>query len=168
MNWTAKDLPDGLSIDSGTGVISGTPTASGDFKVDIIAMNTEGGSTVTLDLLVKAAVGEFTVSGSIDHGTIKGANPQNLKGGETSEALIFEAAEGFRIASVTINGEKDPSAEKALSYTFKAVKDIARNYKIVVTTERVNPGTFTVSATIDEHGKITRSEERRVGKECRL
>lgn len=155
VNWTAKDLPDGLSIDSGTGVISGTPTASGDFKVDIIAMNTEGGSTVTLDLLVKAAVGEFTVSGSIDHGTIKGANPQNLKGGETSEALIFEAAEGFRIASVTINGEKDPSAEKALSYTFKAVKDIARNYKIVVTTERVNPGTFTVSATIDEHGKIT-------------
>ncbi len=155
VNWAAKNLPDGLSINTSTGVISGVPAESGVFTVSVSALNTEGGSTVTFDLTVKAAPGMFTVSGTIDHGTIRGANPQNLTGGEDSEALTFEVSEGFRITSVTVNGKEDSSAANASSYTFNAVKDIAKDYKIVVTTERVNPGTFTVSATVDGHGKIT-------------
>lgn len=42
--WSATGLPDGLSMDAGTGVVSGTPTTAGTYDVTIAMGATGGGS----------------------------------------------------------------------------------------------------------------------------
>jgi len=42
--WSATGLPDGLSMDAGTGVVSGTPTTAGTYNVTIAMGATGGGS----------------------------------------------------------------------------------------------------------------------------
>ncbi|MBC8040622.1 MAG: immunoglobulin domain-containing protein, partial [Opitutaceae bacterium] len=64
-SFNASPLPAGLSINTLTGVISGTPTASGTFLIDISATNTPGTGTATLTLNVSNTV-EVVVNGPID------------------------------------------------------------------------------------------------------
>lgn len=51
-SWYATNLPGGLSISLGTGIISGTPLVGGDFAVVLTAKNTYGEDTKMLDLEV--------------------------------------------------------------------------------------------------------------------
>jgi hypothetical protein len=54
--WSATGMPSGVSIDAGTGVISGTPTATGTFTPSITVTDAAGASaTKSLTLKVNAA-----------------------------------------------------------------------------------------------------------------
>ncbi len=53
--FNATGLPAGLSVNTNTGLISGTPTASGSYNVQISAMNSYGTGSAALVLTVSAA-----------------------------------------------------------------------------------------------------------------
>ncbi|WP_328544061.1 alginate lyase family protein [Streptomyces europaeiscabiei] len=52
VRFTASGLPDGLRVDSRTGLVSGTPTRTGEFTVTTTAGNAAGDGTGTLSLTV--------------------------------------------------------------------------------------------------------------------
>lgn len=55
-SWSASDLPDGLSLDASTGIISGVPTAAGNYPITVsfTASDDSGGAQASLSLTVSA------------------------------------------------------------------------------------------------------------------
>ena len=55
-SWSASDLPDGLSLDASTGIISGVPTAAGSYPITVsfTASDGSGGAQASLSLTVSA------------------------------------------------------------------------------------------------------------------
>src|SRR5208337_4340347 len=54
-SYNATGLPAGLSVNTSSGAITGTPTASGTSSVTISAINSSGTGTATLTLVVAPA-----------------------------------------------------------------------------------------------------------------
>jgi hypothetical protein len=54
ITWTASSLPPGLSINSATGLISGTPTTPGIWHVQVKATNSDGADQVILYIPIRA------------------------------------------------------------------------------------------------------------------
>jgi hypothetical protein len=70
--WTASPLPNGLSLDAATGVISGTPTATGDTQVVIGFTRTSDGiaaNPVTLLLQIDPGANPVITTASLPSGT---------------------------------------------------------------------------------------------------
>ncbi len=56
-SFASSELPGGLTLDSGTGIISGTPTVSGRFEIELTATNANGASPpVTLILVINSSL----------------------------------------------------------------------------------------------------------------
>jgi autotransporter-associated beta strand protein len=60
--FNATGLPPGLEVDIATGLISGTPAATGNFPVTIQATNAAGSATATLALTIQKAAGVVTLA----------------------------------------------------------------------------------------------------------
>ena len=86
VTFGATGLPDGLSIDSSTGAISGMPNVGGQFAVTISATNASGVSdidTLTLTIAIPTPVGQNVV---VEPEVPEGQGPVTLTFGEiTSE-----------------------------------------------------------------------------------
>ncbi len=64
-SFNATGLPSGLSVDTGTGLIDGTPLDSGIFIVSLYASNEYGRGTGSLELFVASAAPVITSSASV-------------------------------------------------------------------------------------------------------
>lgn len=56
ITYTASGLPPGLSINSSSGIISGTPTTAGTYTVTVSATNSAGSASQTFDIIVSLPV----------------------------------------------------------------------------------------------------------------
>lgn len=54
VNWSATGLPSGLSLDAGTGTISGTPTTEGEYDVPVTVTTNYGTDTKNIKVNVEA------------------------------------------------------------------------------------------------------------------
>ncbi len=70
-SYSVEDLPSSFSLDTGTGLISGTPTAAGTFSVGLRAANSIGTGTMNLKLTIAGLPPVITsaATASASHGT---------------------------------------------------------------------------------------------------
>ncbi len=55
--WLAETLPEGLTIDAGTGQITGVPTTAGTTSVDFTVMDSTGMAATTCDIVINDGLG---------------------------------------------------------------------------------------------------------------
>jgi hypothetical protein len=81
-SFNATGLPAGLSINTTSGVISGTPNAAGTFNVTLSATNPQGTGSATLTLTVNVATGVYSLfSTSSAPGTASANDPSPVEVG---------------------------------------------------------------------------------------
>ncbi|MGA1130270.1 MAG: putative Ig domain-containing protein, partial [Chthoniobacterales bacterium] len=64
-SYAASGLPEGLSVNTSTGVISGTPTTPGTYTVGLTATNAAGDGTATLTIIVDANPDAPTITSNL-------------------------------------------------------------------------------------------------------
>src|SRR5438874_11528863 len=77
ISYNATGLPAGLSVNTSTGLISGTPTTAGTYTVTISATNSIGTGSATLTLTIKPPTPAIT-SPTTASGTIVSASSSQL------------------------------------------------------------------------------------------
>ena len=108
---------------------TGTYTFSGWDKGDFtVSGNETVRGTWTCD------VAEYNVTGTIDNGGTVSNASQLIAYGADSEQMVFRAADGYRIVSVTVNGIAQDVHPGMTGYTFDAIEEIDKNYNVDVRT----------------------------------
>ena len=82
----------------------------------------------------------YTVRGTFaegSHGVVRGNATQEVLFGRDSETMTFNADEGYRIASVVVNGESQPVANGQTIYECK-IKRVSKDSEIVVRTAHMD------------------------------
>jgi subtilisin family serine protease len=117
LTWqiTGSSLPTGLSLNSSTGVISGTPTTAGLFYFVVTATNSGGTDFVNLGIIIYVAAPTITTS-SLPGGTVGIAYSQALSatgatpitwaqyGGYIPDGLILNSSSGIIYGTPTTSG----------------------------------------------------------------
>ena len=63
VSWTAENMPDGVTIDKDTGIISGTPAEAGEYNAQVSVVTDYGIDTKDIGIYVEAGsvIYTFTV-----------------------------------------------------------------------------------------------------------
>ncbi|PKV90062.1 putative Ig domain-containing protein [Streptomyces sp. TLI_146] len=127
--WSATGLPAGLSIDSATGTVTGTPSTAGTFRPTLTAKDTTGATGSTSFT--------WTINGGGQGGTVTVTNPGNQIG-----------FTGFEILPLTVKA----TDSKGLPLTFTATSlppglSISGGGTITGTPSKIGTYSVTVKAT---------------------
>ncbi|MFM8658301.1 MAG: putative Ig domain-containing protein, partial [Chthoniobacterales bacterium] len=106
-SYTAANLPAGLSINTSTGLISGTPTGGGTFNATITALNSFGSDSETLQIsirvptltLMPAVLNAFTANAGFTSAT----QSYTLTGSELTDGITVRAPQYFQISTDGVN-----------------------------------------------------------------
>ena len=159
-------LPTGMTFDEATGVLSGTPTQSGDFKFTVTATDTLNPDVSKTYTLVIAAVGEVlapesmvdTIASPLDSGTTTG------DGSFATNSLASVTAApvaGYRFVNWTDNGAV-VSATPSYTFTILINRSLTANftpdvprYDIVTSASPVVGGTTSGGGLLDQASNAT-------------
>ncbi|MFG2795015.1 putative Ig domain-containing protein [Streptomyces sp. NPDC048419] len=147
ITWSASGLPDGLSLDKASGVISGTPSADGKFSVTVTATDANRQSDkATLPLTVAGASSATSVS----------ATPSPADAGQ-QVTLQATVTGGGATPTGTVNFYNgDPSSTPALNTTPVAV---GSDGKASFTTSALAAGDHTITAVYSGDGTYSTSQD---------
>jgi uncharacterized protein (TIGR03790 family) len=150
-SYNASGLPAGLSVNTSSGLISGTPTAAGTSSVTISATNAGGTGSAALSLTINS-VATFSITASAGSGgTITPSGTVTVASG-ASQSFSIAPSSGFTISAVTVDGS---SVGAVASYTFT---NVTANHTIAATfTNGTTPGLVTLKA-LDQFGTVAGAE----------
>ena len=126
-SYTAAGLPAGLTINTSTGLISGTPTASGTFNATITALNNFGSDVETLQIIIRNPTLALTPSAlqpfTADAGFHSGTQIYTLSGSQLTTGITVRAPQHFEISTggsafageITLNPSVDGSLSQAIT-----------------------------------------------------
>lgn len=113
-SFAASNLPTGFSVNASTGLISGTPTATGVFPIPIFASNAEGTGGATLTLTVTKNPGAPTITSALTAtGDVGGPfsyqisadnTPTSYSSGTLPSGLSLDTGTGLISGAPTVGG----------------------------------------------------------------
>jgi hypothetical protein len=96
-------LPTGLSINTSTGLISGTPTTGGTFNATITALNSFGSDAQTLQIVVRVPSLTLTPATlspfAADAGLFSTPQSYTLSGSDLTESITVRAPQHFEVSA---------------------------------------------------------------------
>ena len=150
ITWSVSGLPSGLSVNSSTGVISGTPRTAGTYRPSITARNAYGTDTKTLTLTIAPAGVRPTITTStLPDGKLNTAYSQTLSATGTSP-ITWSISSGTLPEGLSINESTGaitgtPTASGTFTFTVMATNaygTATRSYTVnviaVLTGDTVN------------------------------
>ena len=107
--WSATGLPEGVTIDESTGLISGEPVLTGSFVTTISATNVDGTGTLEFFIGVLAPTGSTLAAADLSPLLQFDVESMSVKNGS---ATIVAAETAAAAAAAAAAGQQAPAAEK--------------------------------------------------------
>jgi hypothetical protein len=100
-SYSASGLPAGLTLNTSSGIISGTPSATGTSSVELGATNSVGTGTATLTLTISAPAAPVVTAGQSITGTVSAALSYQIAA--SNSPTSYALASGSLPAGLTLN-----------------------------------------------------------------
>jgi len=151
---SAGALPTGLSLNTSTGAITGTPTAAGDFTFTVTATNSVSSISKEFTFSTPALITggtETTYTGYMARTfTTTGQNTLTIEGGSPVTAAVMAISGGY--PGIGGSGEPNPTRESGGAAGARTISDVT----FAPGTYYVNVGSATASSNIkDQPGSTT-------------
>ena len=98
---------------------------------------------------------QYTVTGTIDNGGIVTNSSQTIYSGGNSEQMRFNAADGYYITEITVNGESQTVGEYQTEYIFGKKYGVDKSYEVVVKTSPIETLTINFVPNNTDMGSVS-------------